>query len=106
MRDKILAIIASAFVLCGFIGLHADWTLYVLVIPFGWLLLGLALELIINNKKGTRESHINAVCCALILTNVALMFFHRDTNFIIGRLLCCIGASIFIIRTSIENHGK
>lgn len=106
MRDKILATIAFGFFFCGLLGLHADWTLYALVFPFGWLLFGLALEFIVNNDKSTRESNINAISCALILTNISLIFVHRDTMFILGRLLCCIGATIVIVRTTTETIGK
>lgn len=78
--------------------------MYVLVIPFGWGLLACFLDLLINNKKGTRNGCIIPTCCALLLTNIALIFIHRDTPFIIGRFLCAVGLIFIIIGASAEKE--
>ena len=102
MRDKIITISSLLLILFGLYGLHNDWTLYVLVIPFGWIIIGVFLDFFVN-VKGTKKSGIISILCALILTNVVLILFHRDTPFVIGRLLCCFGAVILIIRTCVES---
>jgi len=101
IRDKVLAAICIVLILCGFYGMHNDWTTYILIIPFGWIILGVIFDGLVN-EKGTRESGIISIACALILVNLAVILVHRDTPFIIGRLLCCVGLSVLIIRTSTE----
>jgi len=105
LRDKVLAAISVLLILGGLYGLHNDWTLYALIIPFGWILLGVILDAAINGS-GTRESGIISILCALILTNIVLLLVHCDKSFIFGRLLCCTGAVIVIIRTSTEANTK
>ncbi len=100
IRNKIGAGIAAVFLLCGLIGLHYDWTLWVIVVPFGWIIVGCLLDFIVNGKSTSKRSGIVAIFCVLMLTNMATIFEHRDTTFIIGRLLCSIGCAIFIINTS------
>lgn len=100
MKDKILAVLVGILLLCGLVGLHNDWTLYIMVIPFGWLLLGVALDWLINGKGSGRDCTYNAIACALILVNMATILVHRDTAFIVGRLLCSFGCVIVIINNT------
>ena len=104
MRDKVLVSIVFILLCASFcIGIRDDWTYYILVIPFGWLLLGFAMDTLINGEKSTRKSMVNSTFCALILTSVIVILFRKfDTVFIIGRLICCIGCAISIIRTTYE----
>lgn len=85
----------------GIYGTRGDWTSYVLVIPFGWLLAGALLDFIINGER-TKGNASTSILCTLMILNVALILVHRDTAFIVGRILCCIGASLAIIRISNE----
>ena len=107
-RDKILMGIALPLIACGLIGLHYDWMGIVLLIPFSWLLLGIPLAYVVNGKNPSGKSVIVSVAIALLLMNVAMIIFHRDTAFIVGRLLCIIGISILVIRTTEEaaNQNK
>ncbi len=105
IRDRIAAILAIVFIPGGLIGLHyddSDWTLWVTVVPLGYLIIGLFLDFLINGNHSTYESTGNAVCCMLIITNIATIFAHSDTLFIVGRLLASFGASILIIRSTMN----
>lgn len=100
IRDYAAAIIGIAFMLCGLIGMHYDnWIEWLILIPVSWIIPGFILDCIINGK-GTRESGGNAMCCILILLNMAAILIHRDTLFIVGRILCSFGAMILIIRAT------
>lgn len=102
IRDSVIAGVSIVLILCGLIGLHYDdWTSKVLIIPFGWGIIGLLLNMAINGKTSSSRSTIGiAVCGTLIIFNVGVIFVHRDTTFLIGRLLCIIGATLLIIRSA------
>lgn len=87
--------------LCGIYGMHNDWTTYIVVIPFGWLLVGVLFDWTINGNR-KKENPATAILCTLILLNVILILTHRDTAFIVGRILFCAGASVLLIRISGE----
>lgn len=106
LRDTIIAVISIALILCGGIGLHHDWTMWALVIPFGWVILGVLLDMMVNGntQPRTKDSFYISILCTLILLNIGLIFVHRDTMFLLGRILCCTGASILIIRGAAQSN--
>lgn len=71
--------------------------MWVLVVPFGWVFLGILFDFIVNNK-GSYESAWVSIFCTLILLNISLAMIHRDTYFIVGRILCALGLTLFIVR--------
>lgn len=105
-RNKVAAAIFIASCLGGMYGMHDDWTMLVMVIPFGWLIIGYLLGVLINGKKQTLESAMASVICTLLLLNVALIYFHRDTNFLIGRFIFVTGAVVMLIRASGDGSSK
>ena len=106
LREKILAGIVMLLLFGGLFGLHNDWTLYAIVIPFGWIICGVLFDFIVNGGETTRASGIISILCFFILTNIASILIHNDRDFVIGRLLCSIGASILIIDTAKEESKK
>lgn len=101
-KDKVLMCISALLLFSGLFGLHNDWTTYVLAVPFGWGLIGLMLDIFINNRYSTRESIAIASLCSLVITNVALILVHNDISFVLGRLLCCIGSCLMVIRITTD----
>lgn len=108
IKEKVWAAVAAVFIVCGLIGLHYDdWTAWVLVIPFGWIILGCLLDFAINGKNTSKRSGFVAILCALILVNMCTIIVHRDTSFIVGRLLCSLGCVILIVNTAtLNNDGR
>ena len=106
IHDKIGATIAMLFILGGFYGLHNDYTLYILVIPFGWLICGVLFDFLVNGNDTTKASGIISILCFFILTNIALILIHNDNSFVLGRLLCSIGACILIVNIAKEESKK
>ena len=102
MRNKILAIISVMFIIGGMYGLHNDWTLYAIVSPFGWLICGVLFDFLINGNDTTKASGEISILCFFVLTNMALILIHQDRAFIVGRLLCSIGATILIVNIAKE----
>lgn len=99
MKDVIFACIVIVLLLCGIYGMHSDWTMYVLAVPV-WAVVGMLVDLLFNGKSSCHETVFVSIMCVLILTNVSLLLVHRDTPFAVGRLLCSLGATIGIVRTT------
>lgn len=98
-KNSIIAWIVIVLIVCGIYGMHSDWTMYVLEVPV-WAVVGMLVDLLINGKNSSHETVFVSIMCVLILTNVSLLLVHRDTQFVVGRLLCTLGATIGIIRTA------
>ena len=107
MRNKTKDIILSGIsVLLMFIGclygVHHDWIIYILVIPFGWIVIGALLDTLVNGKYSNRESVVNAMLCAANVANVALILYDNAFDFVLGRLIFCTGSCLMIIRITTD----
>lgn len=97
IRSKIFAVVSVILILGGFYGLHNDWTLYVWVCPFVWIICGCLIDFLVNGKESTGATGFISILLTFILGNIAMILIHNDKPFIIGRLLCSIGATILIL---------
>ena len=100
-KNKILVGFCISLIVGSLLCSHFDdWTGFVLFVPIIWGPAGLFFDYIINGVHHSRELKYLSVACAFIIANVVTIFVHRDTVFIIGRLLGIISAIIMIIATA------
>lgn len=102
MRDKITIYTSVLLMLIGSltgIGVFSEFSWEWLVfVPFTWIFVGTPLDWLINGKNDTKTSGYFSMLSAYVVANIALIIFHRETSFIIGRLILCIGYVLISIR--------
>lgn len=102
LPDGAPTVMLYVFMVIAFLGTvygwHNDWTTYVMVIP--WWAIGGCIPLLLfkDCKKNTAYS---GVLILIIMTNLALLLVHRDTDFVVGRLVSST-AELMILMIAIQ----
>ena len=101
IREKILLVaLLIGWVFGSVYGLHNDWTAYIIVCPLIWIPPGMLIAHMEFGKKPDKKAYLTGILSVPIIASAAFMLIHRDTDFIIGRLVLTITMALAIIMAS------
>lgn len=102
MRFSLKGKILCTFLFAGWVfgsvfGLHNDWTAYVIVCPLIWIIPGMLLAYAVCGKNTSKFDTLAGILAVPIIASAAFILIHRDTDFIIGRLVTIVTMTIALI---------
>ena len=104
VRFKVIFVLSIMLFLAGIYGMHNDWTVWLILIPT-WIIPGFLIEEFIGNSKTSQTLYI-CICLYLLVMNLALVLVHKDTAFIIGRIIHSVGVLLFAIAMIYDNNQE
>ena len=98
IREKVLFVFGMIGWIFGSVyGLHDDWTVYVIVCPMTWIIPGMLLAYAVCGKNPSKFETLAGILAVPIIASAAFILIHRDTDFIIGRLVTIVTMTIALV---------